>query len=298
MTSSRAAAALPVAGLLIGMVSAALLGGAHGAEVAARAAASLAGALTLGLAALPALGRERTLTDRSVPFLATSAATWAVFGAVELVLSAAARAGVAPWRVDGAALAAVTAGASGATLGTVIALVLAAAVAGYAAAGRVPATSLTVPVAAFGLITGPSTGHLSLSPLGSIAVSVHVLAACWWVGSLAAMALLLRGRRQWARVLPAFSRWAVWVVAALSATGVLALLLHTTDLGSPYALVAWAKVVVLAAAVALAARHRRRWVPNAERHRVSEARSLRNAALEAALLSVAFGLAAALSLTA
>ena len=88
----------------------------------------------------------------------------------------------------------------------------------------------------------------------------------------------------------------------IAVTGVVAAL---TEIDGPSALfttgygrILVAKVVMLAALVGVAIWHRRRWVPAAERHRATEAVSIRNAAVELVLMAVVLGLAAGLSATA
>ncbi|WP_238071928.1 CopD family protein, partial [Rhodococcus zopfii] len=139
-------------------------------------------------------------------------------------------------------------------------------------------------------------------PLGSLLDAVHVLAAGLWVGVLVALALTVRSRGAWARLLPRYSTLAVWCVVALVATGVID---AAVRLGSVSALVdtgygriVLAKAVLLAGLVGVASWWRRTWVPAAAAHRATAEVSLRNAVLEVCASSVAFGLAAALATTA
>lgn len=63
----------------------------------------------------------------------------------------------------------------------------------------------TVPVlvaAALALIARPVTGHMSQQALGSLLDAAHALAAALWFGTLVALALTVRSRGAWARLLP------------------------------------------------------------------------------------------------
>ncbi|WP_018180496.1 CopD family protein [Jongsikchunia kroppenstedtii] len=157
-------------------------------------------------------------------------------------------------------------------------------------------------VTAVGVCVGPVTGHLGQHDFGSVAVAVHTLAAAWWCGSLAAIALVARGRRDWARLLPVFSRRAPWAVGALTVSGIIVAVMQLDSVGAivdtGYGRVMVAKLVGLIALLGLAWRHRSRWVPRAADHRATEAESLRHAVLETLLMAVVLGLAAALATTA
>ncbi len=87
-----------------------------------------------------------------------------------------------------------------------------------------------ITAASAGVAARAITGHLSDSLLGGVAVAGHALAAALWCGTLAALAITVGTRGQWARVLPAFSRLAMWCTAALLAGGVTAALV---TVGSP-----------------------------------------------------------------
>ncbi|MDS1116280.1 CopD family protein [Gordonia westfalica] len=169
-------------------------------------------------------------------------------------------------------------------------------------------TEVAIPVlvvgalAAIGVLATAISGHAGNNALGPLLVGAHALAAAWWCGLLAAMVMSVRGRSGWARSLPVFSQRAPWAVGVIAVTGVVAAL---TEIDGPSALfttgygrILVAKVVMLAALVGVAIWHRRRWVPAAERHRATEAVSIRNAAVELVLMAVVLGLAAGLSATA
>ncbi|MEO9326991.1 copper resistance D family protein [Gordonia aurantiaca] len=169
-------------------------------------------------------------------------------------------------------------------------------------------TDIDVPVLVVGALAGIGVlataiaGHAGNTAIGPILVGAHALAAAWWVGVLAAIAISVRGRSGWARSLPAFSGYATWAVGIIAVTGVVAAI---TQLDAPadlfttgYGRVLVAKVVMLAALVGVAVRHRRRWLPAVERHRTTEVVSIRNAVIEVALMAVVLGLAAGLSATA
>ena len=133
-------------------------------------------------------------------------------------------------------------------------------------------------------------------------IAVHVLAASWWCGSLAALALTVRGRKGWATVLPVFSRYAQWLVLALIVSGVVAALLELDSISevwsTGYGRILLAKSVGMVALLAVAADQRRRWLPAANNHRSSEQASLRRAIVEVLLMAVVIGLAAGLGTTA
>lgn len=157
-------------------------------------------------------------------------------------------------------------------------------------------------VTALGLLIGPVTGHLGQQTGGAVAVAVHVLAAGWWCGALAALALTVRGRKGWATSLPLFSGYAQWCVLALFLTGLVAAYLELDSwddlVGTGYGRVVLAKSVGLALLVLVAFEQRRSWLPAARSHRVGEEVSLRRAIVEVVLMAVVIGLAAGLGTTA
>ena len=135
--------------------------------------------------------------------------------------------------------------------------------------------------------------------MGSGVVGAHALAAAWWCGTLAAMVLSLRGRSGWATTLPAFSQRAAWAVGVVAVTGVIAGLAEVGGLGefgsTGYGRVLLAKLAGLLVLVGFGWWHRRRWVPAAGRHRISEVASIRAGVVEILLMAVVLGLAAGLS---
>nr|WP_296766647.1 hypothetical protein [Rhodococcus sp. (in: high G+C Gram-positive bacteria)] len=74
-------------------------------------------------------------------------------------------------------------------------------------------------IAAVGLVSGPVSGHMSLGDAGWVIVSVHVIAAALWMGTLVAAATILRDVDSWSRVLPRYSRLAFWCVVAVGVSG-------------------------------------------------------------------------------
>lgn len=161
---------------------------------------------------------------------------------------------------------------------------------------------LVAVVAGAGVLAVSTTGHAAAGTWAPLLIGVHALAAAWWTGTLAALAMTVRGRAGWARSLPEFSRYALIAVAVLAATGVFT---AVGDLGwgsawlqTGYGRVVLAKAAALGVLLVLAARHRRTWVPAAARHRTPEEVSLRRAVIETVVLAVALGLAAGLATTA
>ncbi|TQK29494.1 putative copper resistance protein D [Arthrobacter sp. SLBN-53] len=265
-----------------------------------------AAVVVLGLAVLPYLdvARYRTeLATRRSPALATAAWLWLAAELVRLITAAAATAAVDIGDLAvGTTLQYATATVAGRT--DLITVLCAAAVGAAAIAARGAVASATITgIAALGLAARTLSGHLSESPLGGVAVTLHVLAAAVWCGLLAAMLLTVRHRGQWARLLPRFSMLSLWCVLVLIAGGIVSAA-AAVPLDSPSALVATgygrlllAKVAVTAALMVLAWRNRRSWVPSARGHRVSAEGSSRRSGIELALMAVALMLAAALAVT-
>lgn len=169
-------------------------------------------------------------------------------------------------------------------------------------------TGVEIPVlvvgalAAIGVLATSIAGHAGNDSWGPFLIGGHALAAAWWCGLLAAMLISVRGRSGWARSLPVFSGRAPWAVGVLTVTGLISGLVEIDGpanlASSGYGRILLAKAVVLAILVGLAAWHRRRWLPAAQRHRSSETASVRAAVVELAIMAVALGLAAGLSATA
>ncbi|MGW9267410.1 copper resistance D family protein [Gordonia terrae] len=169
-------------------------------------------------------------------------------------------------------------------------------------------TGVEIPVlvvgalAAIGVLATSIAGHAGNDSWGPFLIGAHALAAAWWCGLLAAMLISVRGRSGWARSLPVFSGRAPWAVGVLTVTGLISGLVEIDGpanlVSSGYGRILLAKAVVLVILVALAAWHRRRWLPAVQRHRSSETASVRAAVVELAIMAVALGLAAGLSATA
>nr|WP_124711261.1 CopD family protein [Gordonia insulae] len=253
--------------------------------------------LLIGLGASPGLGLEP-----SVRLMGVAGGLWFVAALVSAWLRTADQAGESPTSV--------TVGQFADTVGAgapeLVALVAAALVVGVVAAqltGRIdpPATIFAI-LAGIGLLALSITGHPSQQAMGPVLVGAHALAAAWWCGTLAAMVVTIRGRNGWASALPIFSARALWAVVVIAATGVIAGLIEVGGvanlLDSGYGRILLAKVIGMAALVALGARHRARWVPAVTRHRAPEATSIRLAVAELVVMAVVLGLAVGLSTTA
>lgn len=277
------------------------------ADTLTRAAADCAAVVTLGLAVVPMLEVDRyrgELSGRAAAPLVVGSAIWLVTELVRLTVVAAQAAAVpagrltAPTAVEFALH--TTAGRCG-----LAAAVAAAVVCLVAAVAPSPAPmtgwAITAGVAASGLLARTLAGHLSGSPLGGVAVSVHALSAAVWCGSLAALALTVHHRGQWARVLPRFSRLSLGCVATLVAAGVLGAAVSLDSpaqlLSTGYGRLIAAKLAVTAVLIILAARNRSWWLPAARSHRAGAGLSRSRALAELALMTVALVLAAGLAVT-
>ena len=281
-------------GVLAGLVLASVLAGAAGPESSAWPGGLALGAacLLLGLGALGYVDAEPSRV-----LIAATAGFWGAASLIAAWLQLAERSGTSPaaLRVDDLVI--------GVESGLGLLVCVAGAVVVLAWTFRPFAPEILVAVvAATGVLAIATTGHAATGAWAPLLVGAHALAAAWWAGTLAALALTVRGRGGWARSLPEFSRYAVVAVAVLTATGVLAALgelgLSAEWVQTGYGRVVVAKAVVLAVLLTLAARHRRTWVPGAARHRTPEDVSLRRAVIETLLLAVALGLAAGLATTA
>lgn len=173
------------------------------------------------------------------------------------------------------------------------------------AAYRADADRSSLPVAAgavIALVARPITGHMSQQTFGALLVSVHTLAAAVWLGVLAALAMTLRARGAWASMLPVYSRIAWWCVVVLTVSGVVnaAVKLGSLDalFDTGYGRVVVAKTVALVILVFLARRIRAGWLVSVAAHRTRADESTIRAATHVCVLTVAFGLAAALATTA
>jgi copper resistance protein D len=268
-----------------------------------RAVADVAAATALGLALVPLLDGPRhrdELRRRAAAPLLVAAAVWAVAEVARLVAAAADAVGTTPLRVPATMACdyAVVTAPGRAGLLTVVAAV---GVGVLTAARTTLPTAVPAGVAAIGVIGHPLTGHLADRALGGVAIAVHALAAAAWCGVLAALALTVSHRGQWARVLPGFSRLSLGCVLVLLVAGVAA---GVTLLDSPAALLTtgWGRILTLklgltAVLLLLGRRHRTLWVPAARAHHVTAAASGTRARLELAVMAAALTAAAALSVT-
>jgi putative copper resistance protein D len=270
-----------------------------------RAVADGSAVVALGLAIVPILDIDRyrgELIRRATGPLTIAGAIWLVTELLRLGVAAAQAAAVPLSRlsvhtaVDFALH--TTPGRAGVFSTLAAALVCTTVV----AAPRAASTNVAVAgFAAAGVAARPLTGHFSESALGGMAVAVHTLAAALWCGALAALALMVEHRGQWARVLPRFSQLSLACVAALLVGGVLG---AVVALGAPSQLYATgygrllsAKVVVTVLLVLLAYRNRTMWLPAARGHRATAVVSRSRALFELAMMGVALTLAAALAVT-
>jgi copper resistance protein D len=275
------------------------------AEAAVRALADCAAVGSLGLSFVGALdtGRRRDeLVAAAVgPLIAVSAA-WLVAEVVRQALSAAQAAAVPLTRVGMGTVTAFTLHTTAGRAG-LLSAVAAAVVCATASSGRRSAavTLSAAGAAAIGIAARAVSGHLSHDSWGTLAAVVHVLAAAVWCGGLAALALTVRHRGQWARVLPRFSALALVCVLVLLASGIVSTMVATESL-APWYQTGWgrlllAKVVLVIVLVALGWRNRTVWLPAARAHQASAERSQGRSVAELALMVAALTMAAALVVT-
>lgn len=301
---------------LLGVAAGALSGVAVGWLLAApvpsswvRALAVCVGSTVLGVTVLAAMVRDQRRPDVSADAvwrtLAVLGGVWWLLETVQVMLDASATLDVPVTDLQVGVLAEYlgTAGAgrvSGAAWLCVATIPVVATLA-YRRFTQWP----TVPVlaaAGVALIARPVTGHMAQQPLGSLLDAVHVLAAAVWFGTLVALALLVRSRGAWARLLPRYSTLALRCVIALAVTGVIDGAVRVGSLSgfvtTGYGQLLVAKALVFAVLLGMAWWWQRTWVPAASAHRTDADVSLRNAIVEVTVMSVAFGLAAALATTA
>jgi putative copper resistance protein D len=287
---------------LLGLVLAWVLARPAGPETESIAGAVglIAGITVLGLSTVQLLGGGG-LTPSVLRLVSALAGVWAVALLVSAWLGAAERTGLAPQDVGINDFVQVS-GTTAALIATVCALVVALFCAVWIRYPSLIAAEAVAAVAALGLVIGPVTGHLGQQTGGAVLIAVHVLAASWWCGSLAALALTVRGRKGWAKSLPMFSRYAQWLVLALIVSGVVAAILELDSVSevwsTGYGRILVAKSAGMAVLLAVAVDQRRRWLPAADTHRIAEEVSLRRAVVEVVLMAVVIGLAAGLGTTA
>jgi putative copper resistance protein D len=156
-------------------------------------------------------------------------------------------------------------------------------------------------ITACGIAARVVIGHLSDNTVGAVAIAAHALAAALWCGTLAALAVTVSARGQWARVLPRFSQLSLVCMSVLLLGGIAGALITVDSIhdlyGTGYGRVLLAKIVVTATLLVLAWRNRYTWLPAARAHRVSAQQSLSRSVTEVALMAVALTLAAALTVT-
>ncbi|WP_246222111.1 MULTISPECIES: copper resistance D family protein [Gordonia] len=294
-------ACVPV--MAVGLVAARLSGAAGGAADTAGAGSlpavvTLAAAvLLIGLGTLPALGAAP-----SPMAVGVVGGVWAAASLVAAWARAADQVGVGVGEVALGQFSEVM--RHGAP--DLVAATCALAVIGWACADLITDTSVPVQSVAVlggvGLVAVAISAHPGTHAVMPVLVAVHALAAAWWCGTLAALVLSVRGRSGWARSLPRFSELAPWAVLALVPTGVVSAIIELGSVSSlfttGYGLIVVGKSVGLGLLVAIAARHRRRWVPDAARHRGTENQAIRRAATQLAVMAVVLGLAVGLSVTA
>lgn len=154
-------------------------------------------------------------------------------------------------------------------------------------------------LAALGLASRAWAGHATGTSSGVATIAVHAIAAGLWCGGLVALAMTVRHRDEWARVLPGYSRVALASALVLSVSAVIgaALVLPSWSVlwETGYGRVLSAKVALTVLLLLIGWRQRRRWVPVV---RVAPAASShRRAAVEIAVMAVALVSAAILAMT-
>lgn len=288
----------------VGVVLAWILGRTGGLALVAfaRVLADGAGALVLGLAALPRIDDRRAITWRP---LAVVAGVWFAAEFTVLVCEAADIVGVSVTQLGASDFTTFLGRLSGGQIGIAI-LFCTGAIACYAAvAYRRPdaaSADLVLVFAAVALSLRPITGHMSQQMLGSVLAAIHALAAACWLGLLLAMVVTLRTRGEWAATLPRYSTVAAPLAGVVALTGLVNGLVRLGGiaplLDTGYGRILLAKLALLCALVALGWWWRRTWVRKAADHRVTVEVSLRNATIEVLVMATAFGLAATLAVTA
>ena len=304
LAARRLTAGVLLVGALAWALAWLLAGGqAAPAESAVRAVADVAATAVLGLAVLPVLDEPRyraEVTRSAGGPMAAAAVVWLLAEAVRLTLSAAQAADVAVARLRLHTVAEfITTVGGRAALLSLTAAALVCLLALVPARTRRATRIALAASAAIGLCARAVTGHAGDSVVGAAAIVVHILAAALWCGLLAAIAMTVSHRGQWARVLPRFSGLALVCVAVLLAAGSIGALVTLPSVGAllvtGYGRLLLAKIVVAAALVLLAWFNRTRWLPAARGHRMDAEQSRRRAQREVVLMVVALTLAAALA---
>ncbi|CAN5652126.1 CopD family protein [soil metagenome] len=314
MTTARSAWAHAgvVAGIVAGLVIAAVaLAWVLAAPLlspwaaAVRAVADGAAVCCLGLAAVPLLEEQRyrgELLQRASGPLVAAAAVWLVTELVRLAMSAAELVDVSVAQLSLRTawdFATVTAAGRSALFSLTAALLIC--LSALMIQATLAVRLAVAGIAATGITARAVTGHLSEGTLSATAVVVHALAAAVWCGVLAALALTVHKRGQWARVLPPFSRLSLICVVTLLIGGTVSALSRLDTPGDLYATgygrVLLAKIAATLVLLALAWRNRTTWVPVASAHRISADGSRVKALTELTVMAVALTLAAALTVT-
>lgn len=276
-----------------------LSGSGAAGPVVARVIADGAAVCVLGLAVMPYLSGEplpMVLRGRAWSWLALVTPIWLMAETGRLLVMAGQAAGVAVGRTSPSTWwLYVTATDAG--LANLVAVV--------AAAGSLILLvhrhigGVVVCLAALGLVSRAWAGHASATSSGVIIVAVHVMAAGLWCGGLAALAMTVRHRDEWALMLPGYSRMALVSVLVLSASGaigaVLVLPSWSAQWTTGYGRVLSVKLALTVLLVVIGWRQRRSWLPAVRM--TSAALSHRRAAIEIAVMAVALVSAAVLAMT-
>ncbi len=272
-------------------------------RIAARALQDLALTVCAGVALfvlmIAPLPRERVmlLSSAAVAILASAAGTWAQGSA--LLGSGESHAVIEAWRVG-------LAGTQGTSTAFLAAAVLAIAASTFWSLRRGRAILLAAGVALL-VASACITGHpATMEPrvLALPAIGIHVLAAAFWAGSIAALAVLVRGPEV-DRTIAALQRFSSCAIVAVVALAIAAILLAAIQLGWPpdlfadaYGRLILAKSVLFAALLAVATLNRFRLAPDLARDRPLAGRRLATSLhLEMILITLAVVAAAALSQT-
>ncbi|WP_052359810.1 copper resistance CopC/CopD family protein [Actinoplanes friuliensis] len=154
-----------------------------------------------------------------------------------------------------------------------------------------------------GLTTWPLTGHAAESPLrGAIVAAdvVHMAAMAVWLGGLVTLSIFLLRRthpRVLGVILPAWSRWAALAVVWLVGAGLVQAVVQVGSVGAlwgtAYGRLVLAKVVILAAVLAVAA-FARRFVRRSQVTTDGPGRLRRTVGIEVAATVVILGLSSVL----